>query len=140
MTSKKDKRNVAGMVCDYISHNMRAIDCPNSEAILHLHTLLERHHDFALLNGTASGSKGTACLAAKCIFILEKLQAGYALHQIPECLSRRQTFINQYFNFRTRRHDRYRIAQGPIATAVSIDAAIARLSPRLSSLSTMAPC
>lgn len=139
MTNKKDKRNVAGMVCDYISHNMRAIDCPNSEAILHLHALLERH-DVALIDGAASGAKGIACLAAKCIFILEKLQAGYALHQIPECLTRRQTFINQYFNLRTRRHDRYRIAQGPIATAASIDDAIARLSPSLSSLSTMAPC
>lgn len=99
--NKKEKRIVAGQVCNYIGSHFRAVDCPNSGTILHLHSVLQSYHGFTLLDNLSSTAKGVACLAAKCVFIMEKMKSGYQLARIPECLSKRKEFINQYYNFRT---------------------------------------
>lgn len=138
--NRKERRIVAGQVCKYISSHFRAVDCPNAEAILNLHSTLQKDHGFTLLDKLSATTKEIACLATKSVFILEKMKAGYPMARIPECLSKRKEFINQYYNFRTRKHYRYRIGTGPIATASSVSDAIRILSPSLSKTSTMAPC
>lgn len=138
--SRKERRIVAGQVCKYISSHFRAIDGPNAATILHLHSVLESYCGFTLLEKLSAASRGIACLAAKCIFIMEKMKAGYPLERIPECLSKQKEFINQYHSFRITRLSRYRIEVGPIASAHSVTDAIRLLSPSLSQTATMAPC
>lgn len=138
--NKKEIRIVAGQVCNYIGSHFRAADTPNAKTILHLNSVLQSYHGYTLLDKLPATAKDIACLAVKSIFIMEKMKARYPLGRIPECLSKRKEFINQYFNFRTRNLSRYRIEIGPIATADSVEDAIRMLTPSLSTTSTMAPC
>jgi hypothetical protein len=101
---------------------------------------LQSYHGFALLDKFPAAANDIACLAIKCVFVMEKMKAGYPLDSIPDCLSKRKEFINQYYDFRTRMLSRYRIETGPIATASSVTSAIQMLRPYLSATSTMAPC
>lgn len=138
--NKRERRVIAGQVCNYISRDFRAIDGPNAATILHLHSVLESYCGFTLLEKMSATTKGVACLAAKCVFIMEKMKAGYPLGRIPECLLKQKEFINQYHSFRITKLSRYRIEIGPIASAHSVADAIRLLSPSLSQTATMAPC
>lgn len=138
--NRKERRVIAGQVCNYISRDFRAIDGPNAATILHLHSVLESYCGFTLLEKMSATIKGVACLAAKCVFIMEKMKAGYPLERIPGCLSKQKEFINQYHSLRTTKLSRYRIEIGPIASAKSVADAIRMLSPALRATSTMTPC
>ena len=137
--NKKERRVTAGSVCQYISKEFRAIDAPNKQTILWLDTAL-RELGFELIDDSSGSSKAIACMAAKCIFSLEKLVCGYTVQDLPACILKHNKFINQYFNYRTRGMKRYTIKQGSIAVSRSIDTAIDGLSDKLSQNSTMAPC
>jgi len=85
-----------------------------------MHALLEKH-GYQLLDHIDGSSREVACMAIHIVFIMEKISAGYALERIPDCLTVRASFINQYFNFRSRRHSGFTIKRGDIASAGNVD-------------------
>jgi len=132
-------RNIAGMVAKCINSTFRPSDCPSKEKILDLHTRLQKH-GYVLLNSSDGTSKTIACTAIRVVFIMEKTSAGYSLSDIPNCMAVRKSFLNQYFNLRSKRHSSYRIKKGPIVRYKKVDLAIAHMEKDLSVNSVYAPC